>query len=356
MASNQHAVTEIMLSWNEGLTWEYLKISDVPIEVENIIIEPTNTAEKFIIYGRAKGDTSGGVVIAADFTPRHQRWCKLPDQPNTPESDFETWTPNGKVSPYCLLGRQVSYIRKKREAECFNNEEHETWKFVKSCECTDEDWECDYGYTRSGNGPCLPENDKIAASNGIPPEQCDGVYYITQGYRKVGGNSCVGGVNHSPIEVKCPGTVILSAKNFFLMGFLLLGVWGLMKFGNESNVQKAKGYAKKAQGWLELLVGQISSKLPQTLAKGPAGFRRIDEIPDSLREDDNNDFANIAFDDHEDAEAHIPVEEEDDRNDEEIAVLETVKGKRMTGRNGYEAATKHVPKLNKPKEFNRTNF
>jgi len=363
MASNQHAVTEVMLSWNEGLTWEYLKISDTPIEVENIIIEPSNTAEKFVIYGRAKDNTNKGVIIATDFTPRHQRWCKNPDQPNTAESDYETWTPNGKISPFCLLGRQVNYIRKKREAECFNSEEHETWKFIKPCPCTEEDWECDYGYTRTGSGPCLPENDKIAAGNGVAPEQCYGHYSITQGYRKVGGNSCLGGVDHSPIMVQCPGTTVLSAKNFFLMGFLLFGVWGLMKLSNENNMQKAKDMVnmkkakelfnmQKVKDLFDMLKSLIASRIPQSLAKGPSGFRRIDEIPDSLREDDGNDFANIIFDDHEEHENHIAVEE--DRNDEENAVIEIVKGKRMTGRNGYETATKHVPKLNKPKQFEKT--
>lgn len=44
MAPDQMATRNILFSWNEGLTWEEMNISDTPIEITNIIIEPTNTA------------------------------------------------------------------------------------------------------------------------------------------------------------------------------------------------------------------------------------------------------------------------------------------------------------------------
>jgi len=46
-----------------------LKISDEPIEVTNIITEPSNTAEKFIVYGRTKSHHPKGVVISLNFEP-----------------------------------------------------------------------------------------------------------------------------------------------------------------------------------------------------------------------------------------------------------------------------------------------
>lgn len=42
VARKNEPITEIEFSWDEGLTWTSLKVSDVPIYVENIIIEPNS--------------------------------------------------------------------------------------------------------------------------------------------------------------------------------------------------------------------------------------------------------------------------------------------------------------------------
>jgi len=51
MASDQEATSTIYYSWDEGLSWEEFTFSEEAIEVTNIIIEPSNTSQKFIIYG-----------------------------------------------------------------------------------------------------------------------------------------------------------------------------------------------------------------------------------------------------------------------------------------------------------------
>ena len=43
MASDQEATTKLIYSWDEGLTWTEKKFAATPVEVENIIIEPSNT-------------------------------------------------------------------------------------------------------------------------------------------------------------------------------------------------------------------------------------------------------------------------------------------------------------------------
>ena len=192
-----------------------MKISDIPIEVQNIIIEPSNTAEKFIIYGRLADGSGKGIVIAIDFTPLHKRWCVGHDKPDTVDSDYETWSPNGKITPHCLLGRKTEYVRRKRDRACFNSEEYERWSIVNACECTEENWECDYGYARDGSGPCLPTNEKFVDENLTPPEECDGYYFVSQGYRKVAGDSCAGGISHHPIRVPCPGMSALNSQNLY---------------------------------------------------------------------------------------------------------------------------------------------
>jgi Sortilin, neurotensin receptor 3, len=44
MAGNINATTEIIYSFNEGLTWHEMTISDTPIRITNIIIEPKSVS------------------------------------------------------------------------------------------------------------------------------------------------------------------------------------------------------------------------------------------------------------------------------------------------------------------------
>jgi hypothetical protein len=53
IAKKNIAITEIEFSWDEGENWQTLKISDVPVYVENIIIEPNSISQQFILYGVA---------------------------------------------------------------------------------------------------------------------------------------------------------------------------------------------------------------------------------------------------------------------------------------------------------------
>lgn len=64
--------------------------------------------------------------------------------------------------------------------------------------CSEEDWECDFGYFRRDNkGQCVTETG--TPENYTPPEVCDDYYYVTQGYRKVAGDDCKDGIDHAPL-------------------------------------------------------------------------------------------------------------------------------------------------------------
>lgn len=107
LADDQIATDTILYSWNEGISFDKLKFTDSPIEISNIIIEPSNTGTSFVVYG--ENEFGAGVVVGLDFSSLHQRVCKGVDSPNTEESDFEYWTPNGNISPSCLLGNNASF-------------------------------------------------------------------------------------------------------------------------------------------------------------------------------------------------------------------------------------------------------
>jgi len=53
--------------------------------------------------------------------------------------------------------------------------------FIESCECTIEDWECDYGfYHKIDGGPCVPIATLFEEDEYIdilkPPENCTDTY------------------------------------------------------------------------------------------------------------------------------------------------------------------------------------
>ena len=73
MAPYGHATTDVLYSWDEGLNWDTYPISDTPIEVENIVIEPKANSLEFILYGTAKDETQNkGILKKIDFTGYHE--------------------------------------------------------------------------------------------------------------------------------------------------------------------------------------------------------------------------------------------------------------------------------------------
>merc|ERR1712025_299563 len=120
--------------------------------VENIIIEPTSTSKRFIIYGSKRLNTGGkqGVLYLVDFSNFHERECKGLEQAGTVDSDYEKWSPtDGRYGDQCLLGHRLELTRRKRSAQCYNPVKHEKIITRYNCPCTEIDYECDYGYKRS---------------------------------------------------------------------------------------------------------------------------------------------------------------------------------------------------------------
>ena len=326
LAPDQTSTTEVYYTWNEGLTWNALKISDEPVEVTNIITEPSNTAEKFVVYGRSTGKSPKGIVASIDFIPLHQRFCKLQDKPQQEDSDYELWTPNGKISPNCLLGHKTTYVRRKRDAQCFNSEEWDRWFFFEICQCTEEDYECDLGFSRKGDGPCLPDNDKPESF--APPAQCEDSYSVTLGYRKVAGDTCRGGVNHDALKLPCPGSHSLSRNNLFMLIALVIVIIGLVLGTNNA-------FSKKCKDCRDKVLGIFVRKEKKQTGKG---FRRLDEEDKGGKDDD--DFNQLFFDNERDDSAE-PVEDK--------TLIAMGKGKKkMTSGNALEMARKNVPVLSKP--------
>lgn len=102
MAKHNQPTKEILYSFNEGKTWHELEISQTPIDITNIIIEPFSISQEFVVYGQiyeegaADGSTSPtdrGIIVTIDFKGLHEPKCKGVDRPGQEDSDYELWTP-----------------------------------------------------------------------------------------------------------------------------------------------------------------------------------------------------------------------------------------------------------------------
>eukprot|EP01111_Echinosteliopsis_oligospora_P008053 TRINITY_DN2346_c0_g1_i2.p1 TRINITY_DN2346_c0_g1~~TRINITY_DN2346_c0_g1_i2.p1 ORF type:complete len:747 (-),score=203.44 TRINITY_DN2346_c0_g1_i2:58-2298(-) len=200
-ARTDQATNVVMYSLDEGKTINYKTFSSKSVYVDNILSEPSATGRKFILYGTEATGTKH-VVIGIDFSGVYEATCT--------EDDYEEWSPyDGRANQQqCLLGQNVVYSRKKQTAQCFNDRQTEHLLSQSICECTYEDWECDFGYQSTFNN--IPGTQEVCALSGPiaadPPANCPSgtTYYVSRGYRKVPGDVCTGGLDLSPIAKQCP--------------------------------------------------------------------------------------------------------------------------------------------------------
>lgn len=175
-------------------------------------------------------DKGQDVMITLDFSGLHEPRCKGVESPGTEKSDFELWSPHDDgrhgSNNKCFLGQQVTYIRRKQDAECFNGEDFERQTMRVPCLCTEADYECDVNYVRNKGGQCEPASDPMNDEDKalLPDKEADckaeGFYYVTQGYRKIPGNKCYGGVKLDPIRKPCTRIAFITS----LVSLKTLGV------------------------------------------------------------------------------------------------------------------------------------
>lgn len=250
IADDQHPTDMVLYSWDEGLTWQELRFSPEKIMVKNIIIEPSSTALHFVVYGETmtKKGKKRGIVVGLNFASLNERRCNNPEEPDSQNSDYEKWSPSdGREGHSCLLGKKMIYIRRKREADCFNGQDFERKSLVEYCTCTNYDYECDEGFTRPSHSesctPINPDTHRLPEEGEIhtPPENCHSYFQISRGYRKVPGNECINGVKYDPIIVPCPYSGFFSSLGIIFFVLILLVLFGLVFLAfNNSFVDKVK--------------------------------------------------------------------------------------------------------------------
>mmetsp|Transcript_55401 Transcript_55401/g.129702 ORF Transcript_55401/g.129702 Transcript_55401/m.129702 type:complete len:849 (-) Transcript_55401:182-2728(-) len=281
MADDIRKTKQVVFSWNEGQSWYDFELSNLALEVDNIVTEPNATSTKFLLYG-TRGDS--GVVYHLDFEALGQPLCKGVWAADSVSSDYETWTPtDGRASERCMLGRQMTYTRRKQTSECFNGEKFERPVTRKNCQCTEEDYDCELGFSRKiGSTECRFTDESVMTV----PDKCttSGFYYV-DAYRKVVGDSCEGGWQPTKVGVPCPANSKFSRGAISVLGtFVMIAVaMGSVTFLSKS--ERFKGLiANYGMGaFVDVKYSQIGAKTPET-ALDSVGVRHGDF--DESAEDD----------------------------------------------------------------------
>ena len=195
----------IKYSLNAGINWTKELMSKEGV-VLKVLTEPNAQSQHLLVQARFGEKDS---IFGVDFSDLITRECNE-------ELDFELW----EVNSGCMLGRKVSYMRKKPEARCYS--ELKSLKKVENCECTEDDYECEYGFARLNNS-CVSVNNTTGfiCSSGKS-------YVIPSGYRKIMGDTCRGGISHSPTMIKCNSSISASANIWILALVGTFGVLGLI--------------------------------------------------------------------------------------------------------------------------------
>lgn len=196
---------EISWSTSHGQKWERTKLEN-KVQALALTTTPDSTSLKFIIIAQKakKEDGKAYEIIALDFSELKLRKC------DDEHKDFEDWPARKDANgdPACLMGHTRIFRRRKADAECFIDEEFKDIEpILKDCPCTDEDYECDFGFSKNSTGHCNPtellQSPKDACMEG------DETYEGPSGYRLIPGNTCEqenGIVKDKPVERPCRET------------------------------------------------------------------------------------------------------------------------------------------------------
>lgn len=344
MADDIRRTKQVVFSWNEGQSWYDFELSDVALEVDNIVTEPNATSTKFMLYG-TRGES--GVLYHLDFEALGQPMCKGVWAADSVSSDYETWMPwDGRSVERCMLGRQVTYTRRKQTSECFNGEKFERPVMKKNCPCTEANYECEVGFRRQlDDTMCRFVNDGSVPT----PQTCTSMdFFKIMAHRKVPGDTCEGGWTPDKVAVPCPAGAKLSKGQLSVLGSigLLAGIMGAVTVLSRSEKFKAWFANYGFESFTSVKYSSIGAKAPET-ALDSVGNRFDADFMDNDDYDDGLMNYNKGGGGGRRGESELPRRSKGDR-DRDRDYGSSSRDRGDSPRRGVETAAASVPKLAKP--------
>ncbi|OWB83834.1 hypothetical protein B5S33_g2468 [[Candida] boidinii] len=197
----------ILVSIDGGESWFAYEFSKKEVAISDIVTVPSDTARRFLLVSKDNKGTDYTFTI--DFQNTFKRQCDI-SNPNS--KDFEYWSPKHPLSSSdCLLGHKTSYLRRRLGVkDCFIGAAplSKSYKTSLNCECTRQDFECDYNFAPASDGTCKlieglspNDNSKVCSKDSNIFE-----FWEPTGYRKIPLSTCEGGlVLDKWTSHACPG-------------------------------------------------------------------------------------------------------------------------------------------------------
>ncbi|KAM4700528.1 sortilin [Discoglossus pictus] len=191
-------INSIKFSTDEGQCWYSYNFTTEPIVFIGLATEPGARSLNVTVWGH-----QSGIIhriwrsYTIDFNTLLKQSCKT--------GDYIKWlahsTDPGVADDGCILGYKEQYLRLRKSSMCQNGRAYEVAREHIACQCTLDDFMCDFGYYRKENDSQCVEQPEL---QGHELEIC--VFgkeekLKTKGYRKIPGDKCVGGINPTREEM-----------------------------------------------------------------------------------------------------------------------------------------------------------
>uniref|UniRef100_A0A8C1UET1 VPS10 domain-containing receptor SorCS2 n=1 Tax=Cyprinus carpio TaxID=7962 RepID=A0A8C1UET1_CYPCA len=176
-------IRHLWLSFDEGRVWNKYSFTSSPLFVDGVLGEPGEETLIMTIFGHVS-HRSEWQLVKIDFRSIFNRRCI--------ESDYVPWDLHDQ-GERCLMGVKRVYRKLKPIARCVMGKTYSVTMISEPCDCTESDFECDYGFERRADGKCTPAFWFLPSSMS---RTCttEHTFLNSTGYRKVVSNNCTGGV------------------------------------------------------------------------------------------------------------------------------------------------------------------
>uniref|UniRef100_A0AAY4A350 VPS10 domain-containing receptor SorCS2 n=1 Tax=Denticeps clupeoides TaxID=299321 RepID=A0AAY4A350_9TELE len=191
----------LVFSIDEGWTWSTHSFTNTSVFVDGLLSEPGDETLVMTVFGHISY-RSDWELVKVDFRQSFPRQCT--------EADYDSWKLTDLQGEKCIMGQERSYRKRKESALCIKGKSYTSALMSKPCQCTEKDFNCDYGFERAQS--LKAEGDRCFADfwhdPDAPPDDCHlgHTYESSTGYRKVMSDLCEGGVNkqQSSKQHTCP--------------------------------------------------------------------------------------------------------------------------------------------------------
>ncbi|XP_061628113.1 VPS10 domain-containing receptor SorCS3 [Phyllopteryx taeniolatus] len=185
----------LWVSFDEGRQWTQHSFSSVPLFVDGVLVEAAADNQIMTFFGHFS-HRSEWQLIKIDYKSIFSKKCT--------EEDYQTWHLHNQGEP-CVMGQKQIYMKRRPGNYCMLDKDYSRILSAESCICRAHDFECDYGYERSGNGNCRP-SFWFNPSSTTKSCSLGQNYFNSTGYRKVVLNNCTKGVKemYTAQKQQCP--------------------------------------------------------------------------------------------------------------------------------------------------------